>query len=39
MDTIPTKKAAHPWVRFLIELLSVRAGVYVKQQQKDDERA
>lgn len=31
MNTAKQKKALHPWKQFLIELLTARAGLYVKQ--------
>lgn len=31
MNNSQSKKTMHPFVQFLIELLSVRAGFYVKQ--------
>lgn len=33
MNTAKQKKALHPWKQFLIEILTVRAGLYVKQDQ------
>ncbi|WP_416718898.1 hypothetical protein [Acinetobacter sp. 199] len=38
MDTAKKTKAPHPWVQFLIGLLSVRAGAYIKQQPKESRR-
>jgi hypothetical protein len=31
MDTAQSKKNLHPFKKFIIELLSVRAGLYIKQ--------
>ncbi len=31
MNAVKQKKVLHPWKKFLIELLTARAGLYVKQ--------
>lgn len=33
MNVAKQKKARHPWKQFLIELLTARAGLYLKQDQ------
>jgi hypothetical protein len=38
MDSNKNRKAPHPWVQFLIGLLSVRAGTYIKQERKEGYR-
>ncbi|WP_264821507.1 hypothetical protein [Acinetobacter shaoyimingii] len=37
MDTPSTKKAMHPLKTFLIELFSVRAGLYIDQRSTNKE--
>ena len=42
MDSPTSNKKMHPWLHFLVELLSIRAGFHIKQsahvQPKDKQR-
>lgn len=35
MNNMQNKKTMHPWLSFVVELLSVRAGFYIQQDKKD----
>lgn len=35
MNNMQNKKAMHPWLSVVVEILSARAGFYIQQNKKD----